>query len=137
MSNLKYLSRDEVIDGDKVIYFTYTLPDTSSYSNYNTQAKSLIEELKVAIPLMKEQAKRMHDNTVNIIADDSRIINELKEKLRVEAQEHQTKVNDLTNQIEELKNNQNNDNTQSLIDDLTKKADELNRESESATEPKR
>ena len=137
MSNLKYLTRDEVMDGDKVIYFTYTLPDTSSYSNYNTQAKPLIEELKVAIPLMKEQAKRMHDNTVNIIADDSRIINELKEKLRVEAQEHQTKVNDLTNQIAELKNNQNNDNTQSLIDDLTKKADKLNRECESATEPKR
>ena len=137
MSNLKYLTRDEVMDGDKVIYFTYTLPDTSSYSNYNTQAKPLIEELKVAIPLMKEQAKRMHDNTVNIIADDSRIINELKEKLRVEAQGHQTKVNELTNQIEELKNNQNDDNTQSLIDDLTKKADKLNRESESATEPKR
>jgi len=81
MANLKYLTKTETTDGDKVVYFYYTLPDTSNYSNFQTQVKPLIEELKEAMPVIKTQIVSMHEKIVKIINDDSTIINGLKQQL--------------------------------------------------------
>jgi len=75
MEHLKFLTKTNVKDGDKVVYFYYNLPDTSDYSNFQTQAKPLIEELKEAMPLIKTQIVGMHEKIVKITNDDSTIIN--------------------------------------------------------------
>jgi DNA repair exonuclease SbcCD ATPase subunit len=147
MEHLNFLTKTNVKDGDKVVYFYYNLPDTSDYSNFQTQAKPLIEELKEAMPLIKTQIVGMHEKIVKIINDDSTIINGLKQQLEKYKQDQQ-KVNE---QIKELKtNNQilkrenqqlklqtnmtNNTESQSLIEDLTKKADELAKDYQQARE---
>jgi hypothetical protein len=147
MEHLKFLIKTNVKDGDKVVYFYYNLPDTSNYSNFQTQAKPLIEELKEAMPLIKTQIISMHEKIVKIINDDSIIINGLKQQLEKYKQDQQ-KVDD---QITELKANNeilkrenqqlklqtnvtNNTVSQSLIEDLTKKADELAKDYEQARE---
>ena len=101
MEHLKFLIKTNVKDGDKVVYFYYNLPDTSNYSNFQTQAKPLIEELKEAMPLIKTQIVGLHEKIVKIINDDSTIINGLKQQLE-QYKQSQQKVDD---QVTELQAN--------------------------------
>ena len=80
--NYKYLTKNEEVDGDnEVLYFTFTLPDTTSWSNFSTQAKPFLEELKTVMPLINDQAKDLHDKILKNLSDDTRVIDDLKSQL--------------------------------------------------------
>jgi hypothetical protein len=145
MENLKFLTRTNVKDGDKVLYFYYNLPDTSNFSNFHEQAYPLIEELKDAMPLIKNKTLEMNGKLAKITSDNTRKIKDLKQQLEKEKQETQKKVDklkelnakhkNLETEKQRIKNRvytTNNNDNQSLIDDLTNKADELAKDYEQA-----
>ena len=114
----KFLTKNEVVDGDnEVLYFTFTLPDTTSWSNFNSQAKPFLDELKAVMPLINDQAKELHNKILKNLSDDARVIDDLKSQL----EECKQELNMVQSQVA---TNVSTD-AQSLIDDLTKKADEL------------
>ena len=134
MSNLKYLKKEDVKQGDTVLYFKFALPDTSAWNTF-AQVKPLLEELKTVMPLLNQQAKKLHGKADELqkqhdlaVADENEIrdqltqaketIKDLEETalLNAEAMEILSeKMEFLKNQAENSKSNKPVSNNQALI----------------------
>ena len=56
--------KKQIVEDDegKTLYFFYELPDTSSWSNFSTQAKPFLNELPSIFDQMSTQAKELYKN---------------------------------------------------------------------------
>ena len=95
MSNLKYLKKEDVKQGDTELYFKFALPDTSAWNTF-AQVKPLLEELKTVMPLLNQQAKTLHEKADELqkqhdlaVADENEIRDQLtqaKETIKAEGE---------------------------------------------------
>ena len=70
----KFLTKNEVVDGDnEVLYFTFTLPDTTSWSNFNFTGKTFLRIAQNG-NATNNQAKVLHNKILKNLSDYTRVI---------------------------------------------------------------
>ena len=98
MSNLQ---KHEVTDNDNVVFFYYTMPDWSSWSQFNNQAKPFLNELATAIPLWTDQTKELYEKIKQANSTNDQIKNDFDSLQQNHISDKQTLENDklrLTNE---------------------------------------
>ena len=75
----KIKKTDKTNENGVIVYTYYELPDFSNFSNYLTQAKPLLEEVKIILSSLKDQAEASYLKQIEI-ADHYQKQNEILEQ---------------------------------------------------------